>query len=479
MRDIELRIRYERFGEVIVSYCIPNVLRFFLSIATVMLGTVIFLTKALALAPFFFILGYVCILLTITYQTAISRDPFNPLTLILSLGLLRFGLPYLLFYFGAPRSGAQNLIRLLSLTESHLILSHILWIIGLNALIFGWFAFPRRVSDPVDPFDFSIGPYATVFAGLLFLFGTANIATFVHLNADILQAVKTGSFRGQQITPGTGIYWYLGLSTISAASVMAATIIARSRAWYHVALVPGLVAMGVLWILGGRARALTPVVIVALLVWYRWFSRPDRTVQPFRILAVGAALVPVLMWFLHLSNLYQRGFGIRSLSLSFTSFPRYVSNAVYTDIGDFQGIAGAVAVGGGVLKGNTFGVLFWPLSEGFPIGRSTGAFIVETRMGRDGFGVGPTLIGDAYVNFGLLGVIIVLSVFGLVLKWLYAQFVQHRIRPVIYAIVAVYAIRLMFESINKWSELVVVSGFTGIVVIVSVFVTTRSNPTVN
>jgi hypothetical protein len=176
----------------------------------------------------------------------------------------------------------------------------------------------------------------------------------------------------------------------------------------------------------------------------------------------------VFAWFLHLSNIYQRGFGFQSLPRSFTTFPAYLSRAVFTDIGNFQGIAGSVAVGGGQLSGKTFGVFLWPLAEFLPVGKSTGVYIVQTLAGRNSWGVGPSLIGDAYVNFGLFGTVAVLGVFGLCLRLLYNKFVRQEIRPVVYAIVTVYAVRIMFEAINKWVELVVVFCFTIAVIAVSI-----------
>ena len=470
MKNIKLQASSKALGEVDLSFHILKILLLILAVVTVTGGTVIFGTRELGFAPLIFVTGYACILLAIVYQTACTRDPFNPLTLILSLALLRFGLPYLLFLIGASRPYAvRHLINLLGLTESHLVLAHVLWLSGMNALAFGWFVFANPLSRLAHPLNFSIGPYGTKIAIALMIFGATNIVIFVSLNADILQVVKTGSFRGQQIQAGTGKYWYLGLSAISASSVLSSAILARTQVRGAVALGPAFVAMVLFWILGGRARALTPVVICVLLVWYRWASRTNQTIRPFRILTAGAALIPVLAWFVYFSNLYQRGFGFLSVPLSFRKFPRYISSAAYADIGDFQGIAGAVAVGGGKLGGRTFGVLLWPLSEALPVGKSTGVYIVQSRIGTDVFGVGPSILGDAYVNFGFIGFLVVPTLFGIVLRQLYEQFRKHKLRPAIYAIIAVYAVRITFESINKWSELVTVTGFAVAAIAISVF----------
>lgn len=469
MRTIEFNFQSVAFEDFSISRNSLSVPAFVLAAVTVILGIAVFRSRILALAPLVLFPGYLSLGLAVVCQTSESKDPFNPLTVLLSLAVLRFGFPYLLLYLGASRPyAARNLISLLGLTETHLILGHILWITAINALVLGWFFVPRAASGIGNGVTFSTGIWVVGSAAVLFFLGTASIGIYIHLNADLFQVIKNGSFRSQQIIEGTGKFWYFGLSTISAAAVLCSTVLSRYQGRFYFGILPGIVAMSIFWVLGGRSRALTPAFICVMLCWYWWSSRSDRTIRPFRILALLGCLIFVLAWFLHLSNIYQRGFGPGSLPRSFATYPEYLWRAVYADIGNFQGIAGSVAVGGGQLGGKTFGVFLFPLSELLPVGKSTGVYIVETLVGRDSFGVGPSLIGDAYVNFGLLGTLVVLGVFGLCLRLLYRAFVRRKIRPVVYAAVTVYAIRIMFEAVNKWVELVVVFGFTVAVLAVTV-----------
>jgi hypothetical protein len=86
-------------------------------------------------------------------------------------------------------------------------------------------------------------------------------------------------------------------------------------------------------------------------------------------------------------------------------------------------------------------------------GRSAGIFIIETLVGfseERRWGLHASLIGDAYLNFGLLGIMLIMPLFGMLSKLIYAKFRSGRLNPAIYVFAAVYGINLFLKSIDAW-----------------------------
>ena len=145
----------------------------------------------------------------------------------------------------------------------------------------------------------------------------------------------------------------------------------------------------------------------------------------------------------------------------------YISEAVWTDLGQLHALAAAVAIGPSVLGGRTFLLLLWPASAILDLSaRSAGIFIVETLLmfGDRRWGFHATLIGDAYLNFGQIGVFITVTIFGMVLNTLYIRFRKGVINSTFYAISIVYGIRIFFESIEKFGEMLVVLFFALLII---------------
>ena len=87
-------------------------------------------------------------------------------------------------------------------------------------------------------------------------------------------------------------------------------------------------------------------------------------------------------------------------------------------------------------------------------GKSAGVFIVQTLVGYDErkWAFHATLIGDAYLNFGVLGVFVVTAAFGILLRKAYIAFKQGAIGAVYYSFAMVYGLRIFFESVEEWGE---------------------------
>jgi len=170
----------------------------------------------------------------------------------------------------------------------------------------------------------------------------------------------------------------------------------------------------------------------------------------------------------YLGALYRGELGARAFSegMSVRGLWEYLQTAIFTDLGQLHALAGALSVGPGVLGGQTFfGSLSWPLNKFIFIpGRSAGVYIVETLVGFVSddarWAVNASLIGDAYVNFGLRGVPVVMLLYGAIVKWFYVKFRQGRIHAAFYVLVFICSLQMLWASIEVWPQTLTLLTFT-------------------
>jgi len=75
------------------------------------------------------------------------------------------------------------------------------------------------------------------------------------------------------------------------------------------------------------------------------------------------------------------------------------------------------------------------------------------------WGVNATLIGDAYLNFGLTGVVVVMWIYGALLKLIYMKFRRGQLHSAVYVLAIVYGMQILWGSIEVWPQAVVVLTF--------------------
>jgi oligosaccharide repeat unit polymerase len=236
------------------------------------------------------------------------------------------------------------------------------------------------------------------------------------------------------------------------------------------ALVPVLSATLSYWILGGRNRAVVSLTAGLLLLWYLYRQKkhwPKITLTN-RYIFIAAFGIGSVIWVSYLGALYRGELGVRAFAeaLSFQGLREYLAASIFTDLGQLHSLAGAIAVGPGVLGGQTFlGALTWPLNKLIYIpGRSAGVFIVETLVGfttEEGkWAVNASLIGDAYLNFGLWGVPIVMALYGAVAKVLYVKFRQGRVQAAVYVLALICGLQMSWASIEVWPQTLTLLVFT-------------------
>jgi hypothetical protein len=266
--------------------------------------------------------------------------------------------------------------------------------------------------------------------------------------------VVSGEFRSVTIQEGTGKYFGLAYALLSGSVLLCSYLLARGYGWRSLAAV--LPVTVCFWTLGGRSRAMFPLAGGLLLLWYfRSDSRSRTNHFDLRYLVMAPLLVASVIWVSYVGALYRGGFGADAFAESFRwdGLVEYLQASVFTDFGQLHSLAGAIAVGPGVLKGGTFlGPMLWPLSKMLQLpGRSGGLYLAETLVG---FGEGDTwafntsLIGDGYLNFGVAGAVVCMVIFGAAAKHAYLRLRQGRLHAANYALMLLGGFQVLWGSID-------------------------------
>lgn len=414
--------------------------------------------------------AYLAISYAFVRTLQVWRDPFNPLCLVLAVAFVRFVLPGILFLSGTEvPDEVDSFFRTLQLSDNDWRRGNALALVGLLGVALGWLVVQVRWTrgQPIK-FLLAEGVKYTAFLGMAV--GLAALAAFVLSNAS-LDVIVSGAFRGTTIQVGTGKFFFLAYFLIAGSVLLSCYFVTKDRGWYS--LTPVLAAAVFYWVLGGRNRAMTPVACGLLLLWY--FRREKNSWRKLSIKPRYFALVPcgvmLVAWLSYVGLLYrgEHGIGAFAEAMSLSGFWEHVQISVFGDLGQLHGLAGAIAIGPGVLNGSTFlGALSWPLGAIFPIpGRSAGVFIVETLAGfmnGQRWGVNASLIGDAYLNFGVGGVMIVMLIFGALLKTIYIRFRQGRLHGAVYAVAALSFVQISWVSIEVWPQALVTLSTTWLLI---------------
>ncbi|HEX2929398.1 MAG TPA: O-antigen polymerase [Candidatus Binatia bacterium] len=440
-----------------------------LAVLAFVFGIIAMVSGQVWLLPTFIALGYAAIIIASIRSVQSWRDSFNPLTLICVIAFVRHLLPAILLLNGVELPDeVRKFFQVMKLSDDDWRWAHVLALTGLLSAVVGWYLVqPFGLKNGRMSLNFRLQPGVKHAALLGMAVGFAALAVFLASNAS-LGVISSGAFRGTTIQAGTGKYFFLAYFLIAGSVLLCCHYLASGRPAF--ALVPVLSATLFYWVLGGRGRAIVSLAAGLLLLWYLYREKdgwpkislnyPYIIILPLIILAVVGVS--------YLGALYRGELGARAFSegLSVRGLWEYLQGAIFTDLGQLHALAGAIAVGPGVLGGQTFlGSLSWPLNKFIFIpGRSSGVYIVETLVGfvtdDDKWAVNASLIGDAYVNLGLRGVPVVMMLYGAIVKLLYLKFRQGRIHAGIYVIAFICSLQMSWASIEVWPQTLTLLVFT-------------------
>ncbi len=442
---------------------------FWLAAAAFLFGVITMTARQAGLLPYFAIVAYAAILVAFLRTIQIWRDSFNPLCLVCAICAVRHFLPALFLLHGAVLPDeVGRFFDAMKLTGEDWRWGHALALFGLLAAILGWLLAQRaRPLATSSGLRFALAPGARAAAAAGMLLGFAALAVFLVSNAS-LEVIGSGAFRETTIQQGTGKYFFMAYLLISGSVLLTCYYLPKVGAWH--ALLPAGLATLFYWVLGGRNRAMISIVGGLLLLWYlrRQQQRWPRITVNYPYVVIAPLILFAVLSVSYIGAMYRGALGARAFSdgLTLSGFWEYLQVSIFTDLGQLHSLAGAIAIGPGVLGGQTFiGALSWPLNKFIFIpGRSTGVYIVETLLGfateDDKWAVNASLIGDAYVNFGLGGVAVVMLLYGIVIKTLYLQFRRGRLHAAVYVLALIYSLQMMWASFEVWPQALTVVGFT-------------------
>jgi len=414
------------------------------------------------LSTIFFPLGYLALLCALLTTIRFWHDWLNPLSLIVLIGFIRFTIAGILLWFAEPDI---PIFHIMGLQSEHWLYGHALALIGLLSTTLGWFIVERThdarfLQKPIQSKPELSG--GTLYAAILGIFlGLLALFVFIKSNTSIsiTETASTGIFRSTQIQEGTGKFFYLSFMLISSSVVFVDYLFSRKYAWW-IALLPATMAMMALFVLGGRLRSLTAMA-AGLLVFRAHRENAKTSLRTILFLVSIAVLLPIVF---AAGAAYRGGQGMEGVqqTLSMSAILAYIQHAVWVDFGQLHSLAAAVAIGPGVLGGRTFLALLWPMGKILALpGKSAGVFMTQMLVGLGDrkWGFHATLIGDAYLNFGLIGVILVTAIFSMLLKIIYIEFRERFISNAGYALSVIYSLTMFFETIEKYGEALTILAF--------------------
>jgi hypothetical protein len=117
---------------------------------------------------------------------------------------------------------------------------------------------------------------------------------------------------------------------------------------------------------------------------------------------IAPLILFAVLWVSYIGALYRGELGARAFSegLTLRGLWDYMQVSIFTDLGQLHSLAGAIAIGPGVLGGQTFfGALSWPLNKFIFIpGRRFISSDARRFCPRRQMGGERVLIGDGYLN---------------------------------------------------------------------------------
>ncbi|MEM5861154.1 MAG: O-antigen polymerase [Candidatus Aenigmatarchaeota archaeon] len=427
----------------------------------------------------FIIINYV--LISFIFKRLLTINLLSPLLLLLGIAFLRYGISGIPVLLGM-NPPYTTLFQFVKIDTQDWLNGLLLVFTGLYSVIVGW----KVVIDkaPKQLFKYKPEQWSThyrvpviVKSILLIAMTIGLISLFVYtgknVNWAIFEVILEGGIRKRVITEGTGVYFHLAHLAIVASVIISTLMYCEGKSIIR-SLFPSIITFGVFFTLGGRIRAVTPIFASILAIYHLEGGRGFRFLKMVsaKKIILGFLFLFVILT-LFLAGVEYREEGINALNPRnlLVKIKDYISLIVWEDIGNLYAIALVTQHEPGILRGMSFIGVLGPIAEWFGLrGMSGGVFVISQyfSFGEKEWGTHTGLIGETFLNFGFLSIVLICFVFGLCLGWIEKKLlhsVYHRDpwKSSFFSILTVYFLRIFFEKVGRLFELwIVLSFFVGL-----------------
>lgn len=398
-------------------------------------------------------------------------DPFNPISVIIAVNLLRVYVPALALLSGAE---PLPLFQRGAFWSSGIYWKDgfALWAIGLLSLIIGWLMTPRPFTSlfrkgNLQPLNIVLKDERVKITAIVYM-AVGGILWIYYMGLNfgdmdgIVHAILSGVLRGpDHKVPGTTRYIYLSQGFLLWGSLIwGANTYKRTNHVRH-ALYPSLFVFVTRAPFGGRAFAFRPLIMMLLCIWY--LKRKDdmnslRSTQGALLLKLAIRGSIVLFIILYLGSIfvaYRGGGGTEGAfsALSPTAFVDYLNLNVWYELGFLHPFAYAVFFGAGSYKASLLRYLVGGYSAyfmGLEDYVKPGGFITQVLTGAGGWGIHTGAVVDLFMGFNLWIMIIGLMGLGAVFKMNYASMIHDdssTLRVVLYCYIFFVVFWSLFETV--------------------------------
>lgn len=375
-----------------------------------------------------------------------TKDKINPLVLLVFVAHLRFFVPY---WVGRSSFQDVHLFATMGIVHpSQWVSSALLAALGVAA--FGT-VFIVSCGGAPNRAQRANAATQTVLWGW-FTVGLLSLLVFVGLNTGIGAALESGSMRTTEIGGGTGYFFYVGLLAIPASVLLFSAYIVNGQMLSSLAAIT---LYGLFFaVLGGRVRALVPMLMAAWVYWYLI----SKMRASLRIVVAAALTMPILVIMFVILGQFRFGGGLQA-ALNIENLSEHIVNFLTVELGQLHPIAGAQIIGEGYLGAGAFSDVLWPANKFISIGdgEHAGVFIARHLVGFDyakrEWGFHPTLIGQSYLVFGLGGVLGISAIAGCVSGLVYRSFRQGVLSVELNVLLQIHIMLIYFQSTGIYSQL--------------------------
>lgn len=399
---------------------------------------------------FFLILLFVSTALTFLVSIKLN-DHINPLSIIFLISLMRIYLPALFI----DEYIRNETIKLMVFNYSSVYSSAIIAISSYFFIMFAFLHFnSKRPKYLADEDRISIPVIRA--SSFIFLISILAIVLFIQINQGFISAIINGSMRNSNVLGGSGYLFYAGLLGISSSAIVSLGLYKKSRSIIKSLTIPFIFVI-IFSIMGGRARALIPITIIA---YYAWLGKDNKTISLKNSFYLILSVISLAIFFYTVEIFRFRGgySGIANEELSFD----YLIGFATVQMGVIHSIAAALEIPKWYGSATFLADFMWPLNEFFNFGGEgghAGVMLASYFIGFDGasrqWGVHPTLIGQSIMYGGITGLVLSSLTCGVAIGYGYFSRRIGEMPRLLFSIIFIHIILIYFQSTGVYPQLAV------------------------